>query len=117
MHYILKGHDVIPCNDLMHWAKWLEEDRNRRQVSETEKNDVRVSTVFLGLDHNFGRTGPPIVFETMIFGGEHDQYQERYSTWDEAIMGHKQACILAFGTDKIKNVENIKLPKPRRIKL
>ena len=30
----------------------------------------------------------------MIFGGEHDQYQERYSTWDEAIEGHKNACKL-----------------------
>jgi hypothetical protein len=48
-----------------------------------------VSTVFLGLDHQWG-DGPPLVFETMIFGGEHDQYQERYSTWDEAEAGHKQ---------------------------
>lgn len=35
-------------------------------------------------------------FETMIFGGEHDQYQERYSTWDEAEAGHKRAIELVF---------------------
>lgn len=45
--------------------------------------DIYVSTVFLGLDHSFGSFGEckPVLFETMIFGGEHDQYQE----------GHKRA--------------------------
>ena len=28
------------------------------------------------------------------FGGEHDQYQERYCTWDEAEKGHQIACEL-----------------------
>ena len=46
-----------------------------------------VSTVFLGLDHAFDG-GTPLLFETMIFGGEHDEYQERYATWDEAEAGH-----------------------------
>jgi hypothetical protein len=48
------------------------------------------STVFIGLDHNWGE-GPPLVFETMIFGGEFDQYQYRYSTWAEAEAGHAVA--------------------------
>ena len=38
----------------------------------------------------------PILFETMIFGGEHHEYQERYTTWDEAIKGHKEAVALVF---------------------
>ncbi|KKN76361.1 hypothetical protein LCGC14_0370470 [marine sediment metagenome] len=33
-----------------------------------------------------------LVFETMIFGGEDDGYQDRYSTWDEAVKGHRFAC-------------------------
>ena len=31
------------------------------------------------------------IFETMIFGGEHDQWQDRYATWDQAVEGHKAA--------------------------
>src|SRR5215471_17514474 len=38
------------------------------RVAVTElPNGGRVSTVFLGLDHNYSGVGPPIVFETMIF--------------------------------------------------
>jgi hypothetical protein len=69
----------------------LDQDRS---TAAFWKAKVYVSTVFLGLDHSFGE-GPPQLFETMIFGGEHDEYQERYSTWDEAEAGHKKACKLA----------------------
>jgi len=27
----------------------------------------------------------------MIFGGENDQYKERYTSWEEAEKGHKRA--------------------------
>jgi hypothetical protein len=91
-HYILDGKKAIPC-DLMTWARAFE--KQGRHVAFSEKDGVKVSTVFLGLDHRFGDSGPPLIFETMIFGGEHDQYQERYSTWEEAEAGHKVACELA----------------------
>jgi len=61
-----------------------------RVVEKTKVGDVEVSTVFIGLDHGWGE-GPPILFETMIFGGKHDQFQERYPTWDEAVAGHEAA--------------------------
>jgi hypothetical protein len=49
----------------------------------------RVSTVFLGLDHSHDMTGPPVLYETMVFGtGEHDQWCERYCTRAEAADGH-----------------------------
>jgi hypothetical protein len=57
-------------------------------VGKDTINDVDVSTVFLNLDHNHSGEGPPILFETMIFGGKYDQYQWRYCTWDEAKKGH-----------------------------
>ena len=92
-HYILEGKKAVPA-DMMTWAKWFGSDKKR--VAFTEKDGIKVSTVFLGLDHSFG-VGPPMLFETMIFGGEHDQYQERCTTWDEAEAMHKTACDLAFG--------------------
>lgn len=94
--YILEGRKAVPV-DLMTWATWIE--KGDRIVAKTSMGDVRISTVFLGLDHSFG-DGPPLLFETMIFGGKHDQYQERCSTWEEAEAMHKKACEIACGNAK-----------------
>lgn len=95
--YILEGKEPKPVEDLMEWAKWFE--KANRVVEQTKVDDVKVSTVFLGMDHSFF-DGPPILFETMIFGGPEDGYQERYSTWDEAVKGHQFACEKAFAENK-----------------
>lgn len=59
-----------------------------RHVDLTDLGTLgRVSTVFLGLNHAFG-DGPPLIFETMVFGGPMDEYMERYSTEEEAAAGH-----------------------------
>lgn len=52
---------------------------------------VTVSTVWLGLNHNWG-DGPPLIFETMVFRGPLDEEQVRYSTEAEAIAGHAAMC-------------------------
>ncbi len=87
--FILEGEKVVPCDDLFEWGQWLE--KADRRVCRTEKNGVKISTVFLGLDHSFG-AGDIKVFETLVFGGEFDGDMERYSTWDEAEQGHKTMC-------------------------
>lgn len=100
-HYILLPDHTVKVVPLMEWATWFESTfsptgavNNLRRVEETNINDeVRVSTVFIWLDYAFG--GPPLIFETMIFGGKNDLYQVRYSTWDEAVEGHKKAVALA----------------------
>lgn len=89
--YILEGKVPVPCDDIITWGRWFE-TANRR-VAKSMIGDVEVSTVFLGLDHSFG-SGPPILFETMIFGGEHDQDQWRCSTWEEAEKQHAAAIAL-----------------------
>ena len=93
MHYILENKIPKACS-LLEWGRWFE--KAERHVAKDTIKGVDVSTVFLGLDHNyFG--GPPLLFETMIFGGEHDDYQERYTTWDEALLGHGRALALVKG--------------------
>ena len=81
----------IPVEDVLEWATWF--DSGNRTVRFDEVGEVRVSTVFLGLDHSFGGE-VPILFETMIFGGVHDGYQGRYATWDEAVKGYIRALRL-----------------------
>ena len=79
--------------DFLGWAFWLE-DADRR-IGETflENGTVRVSTVFLGLNHSFsGET--PILFETMIFGGDHSDLTARYHTREEAEQGHQDIVDL-----------------------
>jgi len=84
--YILHGHEAVPEDDLLTWAHWLE--LANRVVKRTQVSEgIEVSTVFLGLNHSFGE-GKPLIFETMIFGGVRDGYMVRYSTWDEASVGH-----------------------------
>lgn len=60
------------------------------RIGLDEWDDVRVSTVWLGLDHNFEPDGPPLIFETMVFGGPLADYQWRYATEAEAVAGHDQ---------------------------
>jgi len=93
-NYILVGKETKQINDILEWAQHME--TVNRIVEQTEIGDIKVSTVFLGLDHRYG-DGEPLLFETMIFGGSEDGFQDRYSTWDEATKGHKRACALAKG--------------------
>lgn len=90
--YILDGHTPVPVTDVAVWGKFFG-DRSKRRVARTEIGDVTVSTVFLGMDHNF-EGGKPILFETMVFGGEHDEYQERCCTWDEAVAMHTRVVTM-----------------------
>lgn len=99
------GHTPIPCYSLMEWGRWLEEP-GHRSLWWTGNKTKYVSTVFLGLDHRHFGGGPPLLFETMafvhegrmtrLFGGELEPVpetlcQERYSSWDDAEIGHKAA--------------------------
>ena len=59
--------------------------------------EVRISTVFVGIDLSFPGEGPPLLWETRIFGGEHDGFQEKYSTRKAAIIGHIHAMELVKG--------------------
>jgi hypothetical protein len=90
--YILnESHQPVPCKDIMEWGKWFE--TADRCVAKEMIGHVRVSTVFLGIDHNFDG-GAPLLFETMIFGGPHSDYVERCSTWDQAVRQHAVAVEL-----------------------
>ncbi len=93
MNYTLNGHEPVEEPDVLKWAIWFEKKDASRVVRETEfGNGCVVSTVFLGIDHGFGFSKDPILFETMIFGiPRQEGYQERYSSWDEAVEGHNQA--------------------------
>lgn len=83
-----KGGEITPI-DVTEWAIWFE--KADRKVAWTKIHYVKISTVFIGLDHNMGN-GPPRLFETMVFGGRFDMEVERYPTEKLALRGHKNMC-------------------------
>lgn len=125
------------CTDMKEWASRMEKPgyRDSRIVAQTVAGGKRVvSTVFLGLDHNWGG-GKPLLFETMIFSRGWGQpakkrpevkrlestkplarlmksvksrarpnmnedldsnWQDRYSTIEEARLGHAAAIKLTY---------------------
>jgi len=98
-HYTLDAHgNPVPCNDILEWGRWMERssrDRTRIIASDLDESDpaktIHVSTVFLGLDHSFG-SGPPVLWETLVFGGLLDGEQRRYTSRAAALAGHQEIC-------------------------
>lgn len=102
VRYILVGREPVPCPDLLEWAHWYEQAHRdgRLQVARTEIGDRGcVSTIFLGLDHNYLSYADrrPILFETMAFSYPdwNGILQSRTSTWAEAEADHFTAVAMA----------------------
>jgi len=93
--YILVDRKAVECKDR---KKWLSRLYKHDRVGLTVGSKSTVSTLFLGIDHSFGR-GSPKLFETLVCGGLHDMFLQRYSTWEEAEAGHAKVCQLVFGKD------------------
>lgn len=86
--YILKDGKPVKVRDIYEWAEKFE--HAERTIAVAESGGVRVSTVFLGVDQNHWGKGPPILFETMVFGGKGDHEMRRYATLEEARLGHER---------------------------
>ena len=97
-YYILQDEEAVEV-DYGSFIAWLKNHDTRVDRTYFKDEDILVSTVFLGIDHGWDDETPPHIFETMIFGGEHDEYQARYSTLAEARAGHLQACRMVKPCD------------------
>jgi hypothetical protein len=90
--YILQDQTPVPVTDALVWGEWFE--TADRIVKSDMIQGIHVSTVFIGIDHGYSwmhgvQPGyKPLLFETMVFGGEMDMHQQRYSTWKGAEHGH-----------------------------
>ena len=99
-YYVLDEHgDPIPVEDHLIWARWFESHTEARRLAEDRLPDGRrVSTVFLGLDHQLV-DGPPLFFETMAFDPDGTSLNWRRSTTRaQALDGHAAllAALLGF---------------------
>ncbi len=91
----------LPCDDVETWAKWYEGNTHQRILKKTrvayDGGFSWVSTIFLGID--FGRSGfdmetmieepkDPILYETMVFGGDLDGEGAKHHTREQAMSYH-----------------------------
>jgi hypothetical protein len=89
----------------MTWGRWFQ--TADRHVGSDWFFEIHISTVFLGLNHNFIFNGPDQWFETMVFGPRYekewsilgkgsywsgdDLFVQRYATVEQARAGHARA--------------------------
>jgi len=74
--------------DVDRWCELFEDSAYKRVAyTEIDAADCYVSTVWLGLNHNWF-AGPPEIFETMVFGGAYGGACIRYATETDAQSGH-----------------------------
>jgi hypothetical protein len=112
MYYNRQGEPI----DRMTWGR-LFEDLDYKVIAQHWVRGWMISTIWMGIDHGFGLTSRPLLFETMIFppGDETEEgegifsgmYQERYFTEDEAGGGHNRALALIcekLGTDSVDDI-------------
>ena len=97
-HWILDENQRPVRAPLSLWGPWFEQLENR-QVAETFTQTTRISTVFLGLDHQWTK-GRPLLFETTAIEKEghgsplvdflvHDELECILdATWDDAVTTH-----------------------------
>lgn len=79
------------------WSRLHSSGLDYLKVRRDVVGQYLISTVWIGLDHNFSPTGPPLIFETMIFGPDEETSGgvliDRYTTEEEAIKGHEETLF------------------------
>lgn len=90
--YKLVNRRAIPCPDPFEWTAWF--SSTDRRVAETQIDDVRISTIFLGFFYPPPDPVDPCLFETVVFVGDLPHYGRRYFIWEEAEIGHAEILHL-----------------------
>jgi hypothetical protein len=90
--------DPVPCEDVLEWARWFQENHEARVVAKTLlPSGCLVSTIFL-----FFHGGDSVLWETMMFNGPYDVC-DRYRSREDALVGHEKWVLVAEG--KMTSIE------------
>ena len=93
--------------DLYEWAHLMEDQDYKRVQWDLVNGRWYVSTVWLGLDHNWWG-GAPLIFETMVFSQDgtaapYDEWEmRRYHTEQDARRGHAEMVALVHALDDVR---------------
>ena len=80
MYYNRDGSPIVgdssdPMGTLI-WARMFEDHQSRIVGRDRTLYGEKLSTVWLGLDHNYFPGGRPLIFETMLFAPESDELRK-----------------------------------------
>ena len=99
-HYITVRGIPTAIDDIEEWGRFMASEKKLNL--ENQVKGVFVSTVFLGVNHQF-EDGPPLFWETMLFnevGESIYNFCRRYESEREAILGHfRTMALLYLGED------------------
>jgi hypothetical protein len=98
-HYVLCGQSPVLEPDLEAFAQFFDDPANHI-VAQVQIGRCFISTIFLGIDHNWRNQGPPLLFETMTFTDGEPGHCERCCTWLEAEEQHARVVAMVEGTLK-----------------
>jgi hypothetical protein len=80
-HYHRDGKPIVDSPEGVpaweQWALMFEDTKGRTVGNSRTLYGERLSTVWLGLDHNFGN-GRPLIFETMLFAPDDNELRREY---------------------------------------
>jgi hypothetical protein len=108
MYYDFDGKEIT-------MEQWGDIQRSpERHVADTTFGGYRISTIHVGKDMGIYGNMAPLIYETMIFNDNHDQYhlwKQRYFSRAQAIKGHEYAVQMIQGNIKTIN-NNVKTETP-----
>lgn len=92
--YILDENKRPVRLDSNEWSEWMhkQNEGQGRVVKQEHLVPYYLSTVFLGIDHNFGNTDPKkaVLFESMVFLNKSEVFIRRYHSWNGSLKGHEK---------------------------
>ncbi len=101
MRYFARNGDEITMEQ---WIS-LHRDFDYKVVRQEDVGSYFVSTVWLGLDHNWNPEGPPLFFETMVFPADDGESvlalefdMDCYGSEAAAVAGHEAMVTLVRAT-------------------
>lgn len=104
--YILDGEgNCLLEDDYLKWVEWCGNIENRR-VDFFENDRGSISTVFLGMDHNFSGEGDPVLWESLFYI-DNVEYIKRYTSRKEAEEFHERVILILKG-EKENDIETIR---------
>lgn len=90
--YILNEKNIIIPASLYEFNQWCigNQMQDRRIIGQyTNRQGVKISTTFLGLDHSVSSYATvPVLFETLVIGGSMHGRLSRTHTYKEAVDTH-----------------------------